>query len=82
MKHRETREVVVGGVLGSITHPEVVIAGLYNAEAELVVVGRTVALKPEQSAQLAAVLTPARRGTRGRTRSPRTGGADRTRRSH
>ena len=62
VKHRETREVVVGGVLGSITHPEVVIAGLYNAEAELVVVGRTVPLKPEQSAQLAAVLAPARPG--------------------
>jgi hypothetical protein len=49
-------------VLGSITHPEVVIAGLYNTEAELVVVGRTVALKPDQAAQLAAVLTPARPG--------------------
>ena len=62
VKHRETREVIVGGVLGSITHPDVVIAGLYNAEAELVVVGRTVPLKPEQSAQLAAVLAPARPG--------------------
>ena len=49
-------------MLGSITHLEVVIAGLYNAGAELVVVGRTVPLKPEQSAQLAAVLAPARRG--------------------
>ena len=49
-------------MLGSITHPEVVIAGLYNADAELTVVGRTVALKPEQAAQLGAVLTPARRG--------------------
>jgi hypothetical protein len=48
-------------VLGPITHPEVVIAGLYTAEAELVVIGRTVPLKPEQAAQLAAVLTPARR---------------------
>jgi ATP dependent DNA ligase domain len=62
VKHRETREVIVGGVLGSITHPEVVIAGLYNTGAELVVVGRTVALKPEQAAQLAAVLTAARPG--------------------
>jgi ATP-dependent DNA ligase len=62
VKHRETREVIVGGVLGSITHPEVVIAGLYNTDAELTVVGRTVALKPEQAAQLAAVLTAARPG--------------------
>jgi len=49
-------------VLGSITHPEVVIAGLYTTDGELVTIGRTVALKPEQSARLAAVLTPARRG--------------------
>jgi hypothetical protein len=59
VKHRETREVIVGGVLGTITHPEVVITGIYTTDGELVVVGRTVALKPEQSAQLAAVLTPA-----------------------
>jgi ATP-dependent DNA ligase len=62
VKHRETREVIVGGVLGSITHPEVVIAGLYTTDGELVTIGRTVALKPEQAAELAAVLTPARPG--------------------
>ena len=39
-----------------------VIAGLYNADGELVTIGRTVALKPEQAAQLAAVLTTARPG--------------------
>jgi hypothetical protein len=44
-KHRETREVIIGGVLGSITHPEDVIAGLHNTDAELVGVGRTVALR-------------------------------------
>jgi ATP-dependent DNA ligase len=49
-------------VLGSITRPEVVIAGLYTSEGELVVIGRTVPLKPDQSAQLAAVLRPARSG--------------------
>jgi hypothetical protein len=52
----------VGGVLGSITRPEVVIAGLYNADGEPTVIGRTVPLKPEQSAQLAAVLKPATGG--------------------
>ncbi|MEU4294789.1 hypothetical protein AB0E63_41755 [Kribbella sp. NPDC026596] len=48
-------------MLGPITHPEVVIAGLYTADAEPVGVGRTVPLKPEQATQL-AVLTAARRG--------------------
>ena len=62
VKHRETREVVVGGVLGSISHPEVVIGGLSTTVGELVVLGRTVALKPDQGAQLAAALTPARPG--------------------
>jgi hypothetical protein len=62
VKHRETREVIVGGVLGPISHPEVVIAGLYTDQGELVVVGRTVPLKPDQSAQLAALLSPATSG--------------------
>lgn len=54
--------MVVGGVLGPITRPEVVIAGLHNADGELVIVGRTVPLKPAQSAQLAANLRPAGAG--------------------
>ena len=52
----------MGGVLGSLTRPEVVIAGAYDADGVLTVIGRTVPLKPEQSAQLAAVLRPAKRG--------------------
>jgi hypothetical protein len=59
VKHRETREVIVGGVLGSLARPEVVIAGLYTTAGELAVIGRTVPLKPAQSAQLAAALEPA-----------------------
>jgi hypothetical protein len=58
VKHRASREVIVGGVLGAINRPEVVIAGLYRGD-ELVVVGRTVLLSPAQSAALGAVLTPA-----------------------
>ncbi|WP_328522802.1 ATP dependent DNA ligase [Kribbella sp. NBC_00359] len=49
-------------MLGSISHPEVVIGGLYTTDGELVVVGRTVALKPDQAAQLAAALTAAQPG--------------------
>jgi ATP-dependent DNA ligase len=59
VKHRDTVEVIVGGVLGPIDHPEVVIAGRYH-DGELVQVGRTVALTNAQAADLAAVLVPAR----------------------
>ena len=61
MKHRATREFVIGGVLGPITRPEVVIAGLDRGDA-LVIVGRPVPLSPAQSAELGAVLTPAKPG--------------------
>jgi hypothetical protein len=53
-------------VLGSISHPEVVIGGLYTTDGELVVVGRTVGLKPDQAAQLAAALTAAGSSLAGR----------------
>ncbi|MET7284180.1 ATP-dependent DNA ligase [Kribbella sp. NPDC005582] len=61
VKHRETREIVVGGVIGPIARPEVVVAGLYRGD-DLVVVGRTVPLSPAQSRELAAVLSPAKQG--------------------
>jgi hypothetical protein len=50
MKHRNTREVIIGGVLGLMTRTEVVIAGLYRGD-DLVVVGRTVPLHPRQAAE-------------------------------
>jgi hypothetical protein len=46
--------------LGPIPRPEVVIAGLYREAGELGQVGRTVPLTAAQSAQLGAVLSPAR----------------------
>jgi ATP-dependent DNA ligase len=58
VKRRETMEVLVGGVIGPIKHPEVVIAGRYRGDV-LVVVGRTAPLSPAQSRQLGAVLSPA-----------------------
>ena len=61
VKHRATREFLIGGVIGPITRPEVVIAGLYRGD-DLVIVGRTVPLSPAQSAELGAVLTPAKPG--------------------
>ena len=78
VKHRDTVEVIVGGVLGPIERPEVVIAAHYrtiDGAAELVQVGRSVPLTVAQAADLAAVLTPARRGIRGRMRSASAAGA-------
>jgi ATP-dependent DNA ligase len=60
VKRRDTVEVIVGGVIGPIDRPEVVIAGRCD-EDDLVMVGRTVPLTVTQSAELGAVLRPARR---------------------
>jgi ATP-dependent DNA ligase len=61
IKHRDTRDVIIGGVLGPITRPDVVIAGLYRG-GDLVVVGRTVPLDPRQAAELGKLLQPAKPG--------------------
>jgi ATP-dependent DNA ligase len=58
VKSWETTEVVAGGVIGPIGAPSQLVAGRYR-DGELVVVGRTSPLSPAQSAELAAVLTPA-----------------------
>jgi ATP-dependent DNA ligase len=64
IKHRDTVEIIVGGVLGSLDQPTAVIAGRYrgaknDAVEELVQVGRTVPLTTAQSTALAEVLRPA-----------------------
>jgi ATP-dependent DNA ligase len=59
IKHRATREIIIGGVIGPIDKPEVLVAGLYR-DSDLVVVGRTTALTAAQSADVAAVLRPAK----------------------
>jgi hypothetical protein len=53
--------VIIGGVLGPITRPDVVIAGLYRGN-DLVIVGRTVPLHPRQAAELGKLLQPAKPG--------------------
>jgi ATP-dependent DNA ligase len=58
VKSWETTEVIAGGVIGPVERPSQLVAGRYRA-GELVVVGRTSPLSPAQSAELAAVLTPA-----------------------
>jgi ATP-dependent DNA ligase len=61
VKSWETTEVLAGGVIGPIGAPSQLVAGRYR-DGELVVVGRTSPLNPQQSAELAAVLTPAAGG--------------------
>jgi ATP-dependent DNA ligase len=58
VKSWETTEVLAGGVIGPIAAPSQLVAARYRG-GELVVVGRTSPLSPRQSAELAAVLTPA-----------------------
>ena len=58
VKSWETTEVLAGGVIGSLERPSQLVAGRYR-DGELVVVGRSSPLSPAQSAELAAVLTPA-----------------------
>jgi ATP-dependent DNA ligase len=58
VKSWETTEVLAGGVIGTIGAPSQLVAARYR-DGELVVVGRTSPLSPRQSAELAAVLTPA-----------------------
>jgi hypothetical protein len=58
VKNRQTREVIVGAVTGSIRRPESVIAGAL-IDGDLAVVGRTTALTAVQATELAEQLTPA-----------------------
>ena len=58
VKSWETTEVLAGGVIGSLDRPSQLVAGRYR-DGDLVVVGRTSPLSPQQAAELAAVLRPA-----------------------
>lgn len=61
VKSRDTHEVIVGAITGTLTHPTTVIAGLHRG-GKLVVVGRTVPLTTTQSGELGAILDPAGQG--------------------
>jgi ATP-dependent DNA ligase len=58
VKSRETQEVIVGAVTGSIERPDTIVAGLMR-DGELVIVGKSVPLSRIQAASLAGVLKPA-----------------------
>ncbi len=58
VKSRETTEVLIGGITGSLERPDTIVAGLVR-DGELHVVGRSTPLTKDQAEALAAVLTPA-----------------------
>ena len=69
MKHRESRDVVIGAVIGSIQHPDVIIAGLPDVDGSLISRGRTTALNRSQSESLWKVLRSRHTRTRGHSGS-------------
>ncbi len=60
VKLRQSEDAIIGAVLGDITAPDVVVAGRYRSDGQLVIVGRTVPLTKAQSKELAGQLEPAR----------------------
>jgi hypothetical protein len=57
LKHRETIEIVCGAVIGPITQPSEVVAGLI-LDGELRIVGRSAPLKTADARELARWLRP------------------------
>jgi len=58
VKSRETTEVIVGAVTGTLDRPDTVVAGLVR-DGELQIVGKTTPLTTTQATRLARALTPA-----------------------
>jgi ATP-dependent DNA ligase len=59
LKHRETVEIICGAVIGPITRPSEVVAGLM-LDGELRIVGRSTPLKTAEARELARWLQPPR----------------------
>jgi ATP-dependent DNA ligase len=57
VKHRRTTEVIVGGVLGGLADPTVLLLGRVDGDGRLRYVGRTGPLTVAQRAEAAALLT-------------------------
>jgi ATP-dependent DNA ligase len=58
VKYRDTVDVIVGAVTGSLEAPEVLVVGRYRGKV-LEVIGRTVMLKDDQAAAIGKLLKPA-----------------------
>jgi ATP-dependent DNA ligase len=70
LRHRHSAEVVVGGITGTVSDPESVLVGRFDATGRLRFGGRTHELNPRQRRDLAAVLSPVRRRRDGQPDHP------------
>lgn len=61
-KHRDTVDVVVGGLIGAWHRPASVVVGRYDTTGQLRIVARSAPLSAAAAAELADVLTPAGAG--------------------
>ena len=59
VKQRQSEDVIIGAIIGDIGAPDVVVAGRYRSDGQLIIVGRTVPLTKAQSKELAGQLQPA-----------------------
>lgn len=62
LRTRHSADAVVGAVTGTLTRPERLILGLYDATGALLIAGGTAPLTPLQQRQLASFLQPAAQG--------------------
>jgi ATP-dependent DNA ligase len=58
VKSRESTEVIIGAVTGTLTRPQTIVAGRVR-DGVLRIVGRSTPLSASQAGELAAALTPA-----------------------
>lgn len=65
VRRRDTTEAIIGGVTGTLTRPQLLVLGRYDADGLLRAVGRTTPLKPTAASELADRLPPPAPSTRG-----------------
>ncbi|MFD9538016.1 ATP-dependent DNA ligase [Streptomyces sp. NPDC060010] len=62
IRRRDTTEAIIGGITGTLAHPQLLILGRHDDTGRLRAVGRTAPLRPNQARQVAERLTAASSG--------------------
>ena len=70
LRSRNSTEAIIAGVTGTLSRPESLLLGRFDADDVLRYVGRTKPLTPRQRVELAGVLRPPRAGRRRPTTHP------------